>query len=87
MTFADRLRAQTKDATSVTCCTEHIDHLYKMAMTASKIGKSSITVTSRDLSLIAYTDQDTIPALAEYASKHWGVTVDMGAADCLRIDW
>lgn len=86
MTFAEQLRAQTRSAAGVTCCTDHIDYLYRTAMTAAKIGKSSITVTNRDLSLIAYTDQDTIPALAGYVSKHWGVTVSADV-DCLRISW
>ena len=86
MTFAEQLRAQTKSAAGATCCTDHIDYLYKTAMSAAKIGKSSITVTSRDLSLIAYTDQDTIPALAEYVSRHWGVSAFCGG-DHLRISW
>jgi hypothetical protein len=92
MTFADQLRSRTAAAKADgrTCCVEHIDYLYKRLLSASNATKSSITVTSADLSTVACVDKDTMADLAEYARNIWKVTADAGdgaGTSYLRISW
>ena len=92
MTFADQLRTQTAAAKveGRTCCTEHIDYLYKRMLSASNAAKSSITVTTSDLSTVACVDKDTMPDLAEYVREFWKVAADAGGGagtSYIRISW